>query len=393
MADCDVAVLGAGPYGLSAAAHLSAIKGLDVRVFGEPMEFWRSNMPEGMYLRSTPAASSLSDPRRALRLEHFHAEHRSSLQVPIPLSHFVEYGMWFQRKALPWLDRRRVRLVEPAPGGFRLTLDDGESLGARRVVVAGGIGPFARRPEVFAGLPGVSHVCDGRDVARFHGKRVVVVGGGQSALETAALVHEAGAEVEVLVRGRGVRWHGHTGYAKAASESFLGRLLRAPEGVGPAGISRIVASPAALRLFPRFLQDKMRQRTLRATALTVLMERVAKVAISEGRAVVAAKSESGRLTLGLDDGSLRRVDHVLLGTGYKVDVSRYPFLSPELLAGIRTADGFPRLSAGFESSVPGLHFVGAAAGWSYGPLMWFVAGTDFAAAEVARRVARSAKAG
>jgi len=392
MSKCDVAVLGAGPYGLSAAAHLSAIKGLDVRAFGEPMEFWKSNMPSGMFLRSTLVASSLSDPRRAMRLQDFFAEHRAAPQVPIPLDRFVEYGTWFQRKALPLLDRRRVRLVEGEPAGFRLTLEDGESLRAKRVVVAGGIGPFARRPEVFAGLPGVSHVCDGRDVARFQGKRVIVIGGGQSAMETAALVHEAGAQVEVLVREGGVRWHGHTGYAQKVSKSFLGRLLHAPEGVGPAGISRLVASPPTLKLFPRFVQDKIWRRTLRATALSGLMERMAKVKISEGRAVVAARSDGGRLTLDLDDGSVRRTDHVLLGTGYKVDVGRYPFLAPELVGRVETRDGFPRLSFGFESSVRGLHFVGAAAGWSYGPLMWFVAGTEFAATELSRRVARAAKA-
>jgi lysine/ornithine N-monooxygenase len=393
MASCDVAILGAGPYGLSAGAHLSAIKGLDVRVFGEPMEFWKSNMPNGMFLRSTLVASNLSDPRRSLRLEDFFAEHRAAPQVPIPLDRFVEYGTWFSRKALPGLDRRRVRLVENEGRDFRLTLEDGEALRAKRVVVAGGIAPFARRPEVFAGLPGVSHVCDGRDVGRFQGKRVVVIGGGQSAMETAALVHEAGAQVEVLVRDGGVRWHGHTGYAKKVSSSFIGRLLHAPEGVGPAGISRIVASPSALRLFPRFLQDKIWRRTLRATALSGLMERMSKVKISEGRAVVAAKASNGRLTLDLDDGTLRRADHVLLGTGYKVDVARYPFLAPELVSRIARHDGFPRLASGFESSVPGLHFVGAAAGWSYGPLMWFVAGTSFASTELARVVARGAKAG
>ncbi|HXT01233.1 MAG TPA: FAD-dependent oxidoreductase [Elusimicrobiota bacterium] len=392
MSRCDVAVVGAGPYGLSAAAHLSAIKGLDVRAFGEPMEFWKSNMPEGMFLRSTLVASSLSDPRRSMRMEDFFAEHRAAPQVPIPLDRFVEYGTWFQRKAVPGLDRRRVRVVENEASGFRLTLADGESLRAGRVVVAGGIGPFALRPAVFAGLPGVSHVSDGRDVARFHGKRVVVIGGGQSAMETAALVHEAGAHVEVLVRNGGVRWHGHTGYAKKVSDSFISKLLHAPAGVGPAGLSRIVAAPLALKLFPRFLQDRIRERTLRPTALKGLMERMSSVTISQGRVVVAAKADSGRLMLDLDDGSVRRADHVLLGTGYKIDVSRYAFLAPELLSRIRTQDGFPRLSAGFESSVPGLHFIGAAAGWSYGPLMYFVAGTEFAAGELARRVARRAKA-
>jgi hypothetical protein len=97
------------------------------------------------------------------------------------------------------------------------------------------------------------------------------------------------------------------------------------------------------------------------------------------------------LHLRLNDNTAREVDHVLLGTGYRVDVSQYPFLSSELVQSVRQTDGFPHLGPGLESSVNGLHFLGAPAGWSFGPLMYFVAGTEFAAGELAKGIAKSSK--
>src|SRR5438132_3407878 len=120
MMTSDVAIVGAGPYGLSAAAHLKRIEGLNVRVFGEPMEFWKSRMPEGMFLRSPCPASNLSDPDGKLTLDAFHARTGHGTPVPIPLDRFVEYGLWFQQRAIGDIDRRRVSRVERDPRGFRL---------------------------------------------------------------------------------------------------------------------------------------------------------------------------------------------------------------------------------------------------------------------------------
>lgn len=391
MSACDVAVIGAGPYGLAAGAHLSGVKGLEVRVFGEPMDFWKTHMPSGMLLRSTRTTSDISDPAGALKIEAFGALRHGSLPDPIPLDHFVDYGLWFQRTALPSLDRRPIRQVERASPGFRLSLESGESLTSRRVVIAAGIGPFAIWPEVFAGLSPrfVTHCSDHKDLGRFRGRRVVVVGAGPSALESAALIQEAGGTVEVLVRGPGIPWHG-SGGREAGWQNFvrgskaLEKILYAPTGVGPAGISRIVGHPHALKYFPRSLQDTFRVKSLRPTPFRSLQERLTNVTITVSSHVVSAAQKGEDLSLKLKDGGERRVDHVLLGTGYKVDVARYPFLSPELVRGIRMTDGFPHLTAGLESSVPGLHFLGAPAGWTFGPLMYFVAGTGFAASNLAR---------
>jgi cation diffusion facilitator CzcD-associated flavoprotein CzcO len=386
MTICDIAILGAGPYGLAAGAHLAQVKGLDVRVFGEPMDFWHSHMPEGMFLRSPWAASHISDPRMALTLDTFEKVDGHQIPKPIPLDRFVDYGLWFQREAVPQIDRRRIKRVERHSQVFRLTLDDGEQFESRRVVIAAGIASFARRPQQFQGLPSelVTHASDQRDVRQFTGKRVLVIGAGQSALESAALMNEAGAEVEVVVRARDVHWLGWR--ARLQKLGPFAKLLYSPHDIGPAGVSRIVAVPGLLKYFPRDLQDRFRVRALRPAGARWLAPRCKDIPITTGRSITSAISSGEKLRVRLDDGSSRDVDHVLLGTGYRVDISRYPFLPPELSQSLSQMNGFPKLGPGFESSVPGLHFLGAPSAWTFGPLMYFVCGTDYAARRLARYV-------
>jgi FAD-dependent urate hydroxylase len=390
MMACDVVVLGAGPYGLAAGAHLRNIQGLDVRVFGEPMEFWKAHMPEGMLLRSPWAASHISDPGTALTMDAFANELGVQIPRPIPLDRFVEYGLWFHRQAVPEIDRRRIIRIERDSHAFRVTLSDGEQLQSRRVVIAAGIGSFARRPQPFEGLPSelATHVSDQRDVRRFIGKRVAIIGAGQSALESAALIHEAGGEVEVIVRAPNVHWLGWR--ARLQKLGPLAKLLYSPFDIGPAGVSRIVAVPDAVKYFPRSVQDAFRRRALRPAGARWLVDRCKDIPISTGRLVETAVPSGNSLRLRLNDGSSREVDHVLLGTGYRVDVTRYPFLPAELSAGLAQVNGFPKLTPGFESSIPNLHFLGAPASWNFGPLMFFVCGTDYAARRLARHIAAGA---
>src|SRR5438094_7783338 len=208
MITCDAAVVGAGPYGLSAAAHLRAANGLDIRVFGQPMSFWERHMPKWMLLRSPLAGSHLSDPQGALTLEAYRAASGNEITAPLPLCRFIDYGRWFQSQAVPDTDRRKIERIEKNGNGFQLTVEDGEVWQARRVIIAAGVEPFASKPEEFKHVPRelASHSCDHCDLGRFAEKRVVVIGAGQSALESAALLHEAGADVEVLVRAPFVRW-------------------------------------------------------------------------------------------------------------------------------------------------------------------------------------------
>jgi FAD-dependent urate hydroxylase len=385
--ECDVAIIGAGPYGLSAAAHLRALKGLDSRIFGRPMSFWKEHMPVGMYLRSPLEGSDLSDPERKLTLKAYAKTNGNHLDSPLPLGRFVDYGCWFQQKVAADIDRRTVSRVEHDGTVFRLRLQDGEEVTAARVVVAGGIVPFARRPQQFQTLPAelASHSCENRDLRSFGSKRVMVIGGGQSALESAALLHEAGAEVRVVIREPEIHWTWQTPWLHTFKP--VGRLLYASPDVGPAGISHVVAAPSWFRRLPRGLQKQWAERSIRPAGAGWLKTRLEHVHLTTGRCVASAVPSQDQLRIRLDDGAEHSVDHLLIATGYKVDISKYPFLGPELLTRIQTVDGYPVLDRGFGTSIPGLHFLGAPAAWSFGPLMRFVAGAGFATRTLARYMA------
>ncbi len=381
-------IVGAGPYGLAAAAYLRSA-GIDTRVFGDPMEFWQKQMPAGMRLRSGWEACSISDPHRAFTLDRFNDEQGLHLSYPVLLERFIEYGRWFQRRLVPDLDGRRVKRIDLAREGFQLTLDDGELLRASRVVVAAGIAPFAWRPPQFEGLPRemVSHTSEHADLRVFGGRRVAVVGAGQSALESAALLHEGGAETEVIMRARQPLWIGQN-FVKRLPKPYR-FVFYPPTDVGPPGLNWLVAMPDLFRRLPQDMQDRAAYRAIRPMGGFWLRDRVEGVVkITTGTTVAAATVEGGKVRLQLDDGTERCVDAVLLGTGYRVDVTRYPFLTSEVLRSLRLADGYPELTDGLESSVPGLHFLGAPAARSFGPLMRFVSGTGYATRSLARRIAR-----
>jgi cation diffusion facilitator CzcD-associated flavoprotein CzcO len=386
-ANCDVTVIGAGPYGLSAAVHLKA-KGMAVRVFGEPMEFWAQSMPEGMLLRSPRVASSLSDPDRAFTLEAYETASNREPCAPVPLDTFVEYGRWFRHQLGSDLDQRTVLRVDRDQPGFRLTLQDGEEIRSTYVVIAAGIGPFKKKPAVFQNLSPQQaiHCYEGRDVRKFSGKRVAVIGAGQSALESAALLHEAKAQVEVIVRESYLRWIGQHSWLHHMGP--ITSMLYSPHDVGPVGISRLVAYPKLVSHVPLKLRDKIRTRAVRPAGSRWLPERLAAVKITKGCSVSQATAFGDDVALKLDDGSERRVDHVVMGTGYQVDISRYDFLPQELTQDIRQFDGYPKLAGGFRSSVPGLHFIGATAARSFGPLLYFVAGTEFASRELVSHLSK-----
>jgi hypothetical protein len=352
------------------------------------MEFWKAYMPEGMFLRSPWSASNLSDPAKKLTIDDFASTQPSGVPVPIPLDTFVNYGLWFQQQALPELHHQKIKMVERDGSAFRVTSADGLSWASRRVIIAAGLTSFSKRQDVLTKLPPefVTHASDQRDVQRFRGKRVIVIGAGQSALESAALIHEAGGQVEVVVREQSVHWLGWRARMRKLGPIY--RLLYAPTDVGPAGVSRIVAKPNSVKYFPRAMQNKFRTRSLRPAGARWLIDRTKDIPITTARYVTSAEPNGNALRLGLNDNTTREVDHVLLGTGYRVNVKLYPFLSPDLIQAVKTTDGFPHLSAGLESSVPGLHFLGSPAAWSFGPLMYFVAGTEFAAGEVAGYIAK-----
>jgi cation diffusion facilitator CzcD-associated flavoprotein CzcO len=375
-------IIGAGPYGLSAAAHLRGRR-LPVLVVGKPMEFW-ANMPAGMYLKSPWSASSLSDPRGTLSLDRFSQLVKAAPAEPIPLGYFLEYARWFARHAVPDVDETSVRRLSRKGATFRLELGDGRLVDTGRVVVAVGIHPFAHVPDFAGSLPSglASHSGAHHDFSSFFGRTVVVVGSGQSALECAALLNEAGARVELIARGP-VHWVNRKLYDLPGPAR---RIFYPPTDVGPPGINWLVAFPLLMRHVPVRLRAAMHRRTVRPAGAKWLRPRVeGRVRITPNTAVIRADRWGEGVRLQLSDGTTREVDHLLMGTGYRPDIERMAFIDPSLRRLVQTRNGFPILNRWFESSVPGLHFVGGAAGHSFGPLCNFVAGAGVAARQIAER--------
>lgn len=383
-----VVVVGAGPYGLAATWRLRE-EGSEVKTFGDPMSFWRDHMPVGMLLRSSYTASNIGSRHGSLTLDAFQRATGHQLGERIPRERFVAYGEWFGQHVAPDVDRRQIRLIEPNGNGFHVTTEDGERLHARRVIVATGLSRFPNRLSVFKDVsPALaSHVADYDDLRRFAGQRVAVIGGGQSAVEMSVILSEAGAEVEMICRAPSIRWLVRSSTLHRLPEGAQ-HLLYAPSDVGPPGLSWLVALPEIFTRFPRGWQDKLAYRAIRPAASGWLRPRSGKIRFTTGNAVKRAAPSGSGLKLELSDGSERTVDHALMATGYAVNVSRFEFLAPELVRALKQVGGYPVLGAGFESSVSGLHFIGAPSAYSFGPINRFVSGTWFTARELGRTVTR-----
>jgi FAD-dependent urate hydroxylase len=379
-----VAVIGAGPYGLSVAAHLRARR-VPTVVFGEPMESWQK-MPARMSLKSVWSASSLADPDGAFSLDRYCQRTGNAATEPIPLAFFIEYARWFQEHAVPDVDRARVTRLALREQAFHLELSDGRELRAAKVVVAIGIRQSAYLPAFARDLPGhlVSHTGDHADLACFRDRRVAVVGAGQSALETAAILKEEGAEVEVIARGP-VIWINRALYERGGS---VRRILYPASDVGPPGLNWLCAAPLLMSRMPVKVRQMIEARAVRPAGAQWLRPRVeGKIPITAHTKVLRVVPSGQGLRMHLGDGTQRDIDFLMLGTGYRPNVRLIPFLDPGLLGQLSQRDGFPVLNHGFESSVLGLHFVGGLAGRTFGPICRFVAGARATAQQVGRRAA------
>ncbi|MGY4980756.1 FAD-dependent oxidoreductase [Streptomyces sp. 900105755] len=398
-----VVVIGAGPYGLSVAAHLRAA-GAPVRVFGDVMGSWRHAMATGMYLKSTPEATDLSAPEPGGTLADFrraHSEPELTELTPIPCDVFVRYGQWFQKRYVGEVEPARVTAVERAVSGpgFLVRLDDGTEMAASAVVVATGLNGLAHVPDELRRLapegPGpqarVSHTSHHTDLSRYAGRRVAVIGGGQSALESAALLHEAGAEAQVLVRERTVLW----GMTPELSRPWTQRVAKPASPLGTGWIlAGVCASPGAVRRLPAAARLLLFRRALGPSGGWWLRDRVEGVVpVRTARRVTGAVVQGPEVRLDVAGPGGEReslaVDHVLAATGYRLDLDALPFLSPAVRDAVACVPGSkaPALRGTFESSVPGLYFTGSLAAPMFGPMMRFVAGTEFAAVRIARHVA------
>jgi thioredoxin reductase len=381
----DVAVVGAGPYGLAATAHLRE-DGLRVATFGGTMDSWRNGMPPRMVLRSSVRASSIAHPRSGLRMEDWAAETGRWLSHPIPMQSFLDYTSWWADRAVPDVDSRRV--VEVSRGvtrRFDVRLDDGGRVEADRVVFALGFAAAAHWPIDVGGVADgiVSHVADNPDLEALDGQRVVVMGTGQSALETAAISHEAGASVQIVGRSPQINW---LAPVPPPGTPEPGLRRKPPTDVGGFATGWLAAAPDAYHALPRRAKRWVQAGCLRPAGAHVLRARLAGVPMMLGRRVDKISASGDHAAeVSLDNGTVITADRVLLGTGYRVDALRFGLLSADLAARLEQESGAPVLRSGFESSIPGLHFLGAAAVQSFGPINRFVTGTWYAGPALRRR--------
>ncbi len=397
MTKCDVAIIGAGPYGLSIAAHLKA-RSVEFRIFGNPMHTWLAHMPKGMHLKSEGFASSLYDPDSTYTLEVYCKEKGiayGKIGLPVPLEVFASYGLEFQRRFVPELENKLVKSLLRSTEGFQIRLEDGEIISARRVVMAIGLTHYEYVPPILATLPEefVTHSSRHNTLDQFKGREVAVVGAGASALDLAALLHQAGAHVQVIARTPVIRFHDPP---EKLEPSFLDRLRTPMTGIGHGWKLFLCANlPLVFRQMPeKFRFDKVRRILGPAPCWFIREQVVGKITFNVGVAITGAKVQNGRVNLQLTDNAggqkMLMTDHVIAATGYKVDLQRLTFMDSDLQSGVRSVEHTPVLSANFESTVPGLYFVGSSAANTFGPLLRFAFGARFTARRLSRHLAKSA---
>jgi thioredoxin reductase len=394
----EIAIVGAGPYGLSIAAHLRGAD-LPFRIFGRVMEVWREHMPEGMLLKSDGFASDLSDPRGEFRLQHYCEENKLPYHatcLPVTLSTFTNYGVEFQRRMVPQVEEAKLARLERADGEFLLTLDTGETFAARKVILAVGISYYAYVPPVLTALmPEVlSHSSQVPRPARFAGKEVAVVGSGASAIDLTALLHESGAKVTIVSRRHALKFHNKP----SGEKRTLRERLRAPgSGLGPGWKSRLATEfPHWFRWLPVRKRLDLLSTMLGPSAGWPMRERVdGIVKVIPSVTPKVAEMRDGRVLLKLsrENGDVEQLeaDHVIAATGYQVDLRRLPFLNEGLASRIRVVEHMPELTGNFESSVPGLYFVGISSALSFGPMMRFAYGSAYTARRLERHLVRHAE--
>ena len=388
----DVVILGSGPYGLSIAAHLNQLK-VPYRIFGRPMQNWQTHMPKGMFLKSDGFASNLYDPDGAFTLRHYCAETNQAyadVGIPVPLETFTAYGIEFQKRMVPSLEQVEITSVKGAPQGFELTTETGERVLARKVVVAAGITHFGWLPPELASLPRelATHSSAYGDLSPLKGRKIAVVGAGASAVDIAAILREIGASPEIVTRAPAIAFQ----HPSEEPRPLLQRVRRPRSGLGLGWRSRLCTdAPLLFHAMPeKFRLRVVRQHLGPAPGWFVRDKVEGHIPTHLGVELRHAQVKGNKVHLSLANGkglTDLAVDHVIGGTGYRVALERLRFLDDGLRKQIRAVQDAPVLNACFQSSVPGLYFVGVASANSFGPLTRFAYGAMFTSRRLSKHLA------
>jgi thioredoxin reductase len=376
--------IGAGPYSIAVAAYAKSL-GVEVKVIGKPLEFWKTNMPRGMFLRSGPDWHL--DAHEAATFEAYVSERKlTSQQIrPVPLDTFLDYASWFMGQYALVPQPAYVTHLTRANGAYTATLDDGSQIHADQVLLGLSFAFFKHYPsEVIEKLPPGSyvHTCDTVDFEFYRGKRVLIVGGRQSAFEWAALMNERGAdEVHITYR------HATPEFAESDWSWVLPMARRTLDDHG------------WWRNLSHEDQERIRHRFWAAGRLTLeawLDARVHQPDIHiHEKTVIAAVNRRPDLTLDvlLSDHSAFNVHCVVLATGYSPKMDHVAFLDrPTILDPLKTADGYPCLDTEFQTNLPGLYVTGLAATRDFGRFFGFTVGCPVAARIIGEEVVRSTAA-
>ncbi len=358
----ELLIIGAGPFGLAVAAQAQH-KQIEHLIVGKPMEFWRANMPKGMFLRS--ACDWHLDPQDVHTIEAY-LESRGETPKdvePLSLDFYLSYVEWFQKQknieSLPVY----VQQLDRANEHFIATTVNGDVIDAKNVVLAPGFRHFAHVPEdLKAKLPAGSfqHTCEYVDFSDAEDKRYLIVGGRQSAFEWAALLLEAGAAAVHLS-------HRHASPAFAVADWSWVKPL----------VDNMVEDPSWFRRLSQREKDDISYRMWSEGRLKIepwLESRLRSERVKvwpQTEVVSCVTNESGELEVKLTNGEALTVDKIILATGYKVDIKRLPVLAANLLEQIETRNGFPVLDDHFETSVPGLFITSMPAVQDFGPFFGF----------------------
>lgn len=374
MKETDLLIIGAGPYGLAVASYARRL-GMECQVIGDPMSFWRDHMPPGMLLRS-PTSWHL-DAVNEFTFEDFLKDKKleSPDVSPISLALYLDYCDWFQGKSRLQVQEGFVRNLEALSGrgaGFRATLDDGEEIEAHRVLAATGLTQYKNVPADVAGLlpqGSYAHTSDFVDFAPLEGKRCLIVGGRQSAFEWAALIsEEADAEIHLVYR------HDTPAFTESDWDWIDELMERTRES--PGWYKRLAATDRDA-IFRRLWGEGR----LKLEPWLYPRINVENISLWSNTRLTAARQQGdGSVAVALDNGAELVVDQVILATGYRVELSREPYLrDPSIRQRLVVEEGFPVLDDAFQSTVPGLYFTGQTATRDFGPFFGFGIGCPAAA--------------
>lgn len=370
-------IIGAGPFGLTLAAHLKQ-QDIDHLVVGKPMEFWEKNMPEGMYLRS--GCDWHLDVSGKYTMEAFLVQKQLSVAdvEPIALAFYLEYVRWFVEQTQPNIRASYVTDLKKTAQGFVATLEDGSLVAAQNVVVAVGFQYFTYTPdELMAVLPPgrYKHTCHAVHLDQYAHKRVLIIGGRQSAFEwTALLCEKEAAHVHVCYR------HETPQFAAA----HWGWVMDVVNNIGE--------QPEWFRSLNDEEKEHYRYRLWAEGRLKVepwLDERVHQATVSlhpQTHVVSTEITSANTIKVGLSNNEILEVDEIITATGYKVDTHKVPFLNPLLLAELQCTNGFPCLDTHFQSNIPGLFFTSFMAGQDFGPFFGFTIAVRTAAKLIAQEL-------